>query len=119
VSNLLYVFAVLLFFTSFLGVVIADDLLRKIILLSIMQSSVIIFFVEAGYKTGIFFSPIQKSVTAQYVNPVTHVLMLTAIVVGFATTSIAIAIVMKIKQKTGMYLYSEITQTLEDSQNEF
>lgn len=84
-----------------------------------MQSSVIIFFVEAGYKIGTFFSPIKKTLAVQYVNPVTHVLMLTAIVVGFATTAIAIALIMKIKQKTGSYLYSEITQILEDNQNEF
>ena len=43
--------------------------------------------------------PILNSDTTIYSNPLPHVLILTAIVVGIATTSLALALIIKIKEK--------------------
>ena len=47
---------------------------------------------------------------AQYVNPLPHVLMLTAIVVGVATTSVALALTVRIKEQYGTVEEDEIVQ---------
>lgn len=119
VYNIVYAFAFLLFFTSIVGVVLSDNMLKKVVFLNSMQVSVIIFFVSVSYKRGAFFSPVYQNLEAQYVNPVSHVLMLTAIVVGFATTSLAIAICFKLKSRTGSILESIVNEVINNKKNEF
>lgn len=97
-DNLFYCAVILVFFVSIFGVISSQNLLKKIICLNCFQSSVIIFFIGTSYKSGSFLSPVYRQVEAQYTNPVQHVLMLTAIVVGFAITAMGVALVMKISK---------------------
>lgn len=64
----------------------------KIIGLTVTQNAVLIFYIAlAKIKDGI--SPIQQNVEVAYSSPLPHVLMLTAIVVGFATLAVGIMLV--------------------------
>ena len=47
---------------------------------------------------------------SNYVDPVPQVLMLTAIVVGFATTALGLAMVVRIKKMYGTIMYNELRE---------
>jgi len=69
---------------------------RKTIGLCILQVGVLIFYISLGKIFG-GFPPIKiEENSVIYSNPLPHVLMLTAIVVGFATLAVALALLIKI-----------------------
>ncbi len=81
-----------------LYVVIAKgNLIKKIIGLNIFQGSVIMFYISMGKVRG-GTAPIVAEGFDVYSNPVPHVLMLTAIVVGVATTAVGLALVVRIRE---------------------
>ncbi len=82
------------------GVLSQNNLLKKIIGINIMQSSVILFFINLAYlKNGEI--PINPDSNAQHIAPLPHVLMLTAIVVGVAFTAVALSLLVKINSGYG------------------
>jgi len=91
----------------------SDNFVRKIIGLGIFQSSVLIFYIALGkIKNGIV--PIDicantSSCNHLFSSPLPHVLMLTAIVVGFATMSVGFALIYQIHEEYGSVLENEIT----------
>ena len=77
-------------------IVIADDnLIKKLIGLNIFQVSVFIIFISMGYLSG-GTAPIYSENYTQYAAPLPHVLILTAIVVGIATTAFGLALTIRI-----------------------
>lgn len=81
-----------------LYVVIARaNLIKKVIGINLFQTSVILFYVSMGKIRG-GTAPIIGEGIETYSNPLPHVLMLTAIVVGVATTAVALALVVRIKE---------------------
>ena len=81
-----------------LYVVIAQgNLVKKIVGLNIFQASVFILFISMG-KIGGDTAPIVKEGVSLYSNPLPQVLILTAIVVGVATTALALALVVRINE---------------------
>ena len=81
-----------------LYVVIAQgNLVKKIVGLNIFQASVFILFISMGKIEG-GTAPIVKTGVSLYSNPLPHVLILTAIVVGVATTALALALVVRINE---------------------
>ncbi|SDK19528.1 cation:proton antiporter subunit C [Microbulbifer yueqingensis] len=76
------------------------NLIKKIIGLNIFQTSVFIFYISVGKVNG-GNAPILAHGETIYSNPLPHVLILTAIVVGIATTSLALALVIRIKRAYG------------------
>lgn len=82
-------------------VIARDNLVKKVMGLNIFQVSVIMFYVAMGKVedgTAPIF-PINGEMA--HSNPLPHVLMLTAIVVGIATTALALALVVRIKEEYG------------------
>ena len=75
------------------------NLVKKIMGINIFQASVILFYVSMGKVRG-GTAPILVDGGADvlYSNPVPHVLMLTAIVVGVASTALGLALVVRIKE---------------------
>ena len=91
-----------------LYVVIArGNFVKKIIGLNVFQVSVIMFYVSMGKVRG-GTAPIEAAGFEVYSNPLPHVLMLTAIVVGVATTSLALALVVRINEAYGTIEEDEI-----------
>ncbi len=83
---------------SMLGmyVVMANpNLVMKIIGLNIFQTAVFILYIGVGELEG-GTAPILSDAFTVYANPLPHVLILTAIVVGVATTALALALAVRI-----------------------
>ncbi|RYE06503.1 MAG: Na+/H+ antiporter subunit C [Rickettsiaceae bacterium] len=98
--NYIYFFAQIVLVLGLFIMLTNSNYFRKIIGLGIFQSSVLIFYIALGkVKGGI--TPIIDQATQIYSNPFTHVLMLTAIVVGFATLSVGLALIYRIYLQFG------------------
>ncbi|WP_264707453.1 cation:proton antiporter subunit C [Wolbachia endosymbiont (group A) of Acrocera orbiculus] len=84
-----------------LYIIINDkNLIKKMIGVSVFQASVLLFYTSLGYiKSSL--PPILVSNFYSYSNPIPHVLMLTAIVVGIATFSVGLSIAVKMEEKYG------------------
>ena len=78
----------------------AKNLVKKIIGLNVFQVSVFLFLVSSGYLEGAE-PAIVKDGGGPYVNPLPHVLILTAIVVGVSLTALALALVVRVYQEYG------------------
>jgi multicomponent Na+:H+ antiporter subunit C len=91
-----------------LYVVIAHgNLIKKVVGLNIFQTSVFILYISMGKVEG-GAAPILDDAVTVYSNPLPHVLMLTAIVVGVATTAVALALIVRIKEAYGTVEEQEI-----------
>lgn len=91
-------------------VIARDSLVKKVMGLNIFQVSIIMFYVSMG-KVRDGTAPIVPEhgpAEVVYSNPVPHVLMLTAIVVGIATTALALALVVRIREHYGTMEEDEI-----------
>jgi len=95
-----YWIVVLLMMTGFYIVIAHGNLIKKVIGLNIFQTSVIIMYVSMG-KVRDGAPPILTDGVTVYSNPLPHVLMLTAIVVGVATTALALSLVIRINEAYG------------------
>ena len=96
-------------------VISKGNLIKKIIGLNIFQVSVIMFYVAMAKVQGGTPPIIVEGQIAPYSNPLPHVLMLTAIVVGVATTAVALALVVRINEEYGCIEDDEIHKIERDS----
>jgi multicomponent Na+:H+ antiporter subunit C len=96
-----WIFAVLLMI-GFYAVIAKENLIKKLLGLSIFQSAVFLLYISMDKVDGGTAPIIQKGVTDQiFSNPLPQVLILTAIVVGISTTAVGLAIVVRIKETYG------------------
>lgn len=102
VANYNYWIVLFLMMTGFYVLVSRGNLIKKLIGLSVFQTSVFIMYITMGKIAG-GTAPILGDHGAPvpghvYSNPLPHVLILTAIVVGVATTSVGLALAVRIKE---------------------
>jgi len=99
---------IVLMMIGFYAMIAKNNLIKKIIGMNIFQTAIILFFVSIAYKKGGATLPIltyadahgvHAICAAQYMNPLPHVLMLTAIVVSIATLGVALAIAIMMYKK--------------------
>jgi multicomponent Na+:H+ antiporter subunit C len=83
------------------------NMLKKLVGLSIFQSAVFLLYVSLG-KVAQGTAPIVDARYDAYSNPLPHVLILTAIVVGIATLSVGLALAVRIKEAYGTIEEDEI-----------
>ena len=102
-----YWVVVFLMMAGFYVVISQGNLVKKLIGLSLFQTSVFILYITMGKVTG-GHAPIAVDGVEVYSNPLPHVLILTAIVVGVATTSVGLAIVVRIYEAYGSVEEDEI-----------
>ncbi|MFL0809397.1 MAG: cation:proton antiporter subunit C [Agarilytica sp.] len=102
-----YWVVVLLMMIGFYIVISHGNLVKKLMGLSIFQTSVFILYISMGKVKG-GTAPILDDAYTLYSNPLPHVLILTAIVVGIATTALGLALVVRIKESYGTIEESEI-----------
>lgn len=95
-----YWIVILLMMIGLFVVVAKGNLIKKIIGLNIFQTSVFIFYISLARVQG-GTAPILVDDVVLYSNPLPHVLILTAIVVGVATTALGLALVIRIKDAYG------------------
>lgn len=94
---------------GFYIVIAQPNLVKKIIGLNIFQTSVFIMYISSGKVIG-GSAPILAEGISVYSNPLPHVLILTAIVVGIATTSVGLALVIRIHGAYGTIDEDEILE---------
>ncbi len=96
IEGLFNYWVVIILMMAGLYVVMASrHLVKKIIGLNIFQTAVFILFISLGKVSG-GTAPIIADGFAVYSNPLPHVLILTAIVVGVATTALGLAIAVRV-----------------------
>lgn len=100
-----YWFTVILLSVGLYGILFKRNLIKKTIGLSIFQISVVLFYVSIASKWDAtvtvrdYSIPIEN--VANYLNPLPHTLMLTAIVVGVATLGVAFTLLIAIHNRYG------------------
>ena len=102
-----YWVVIFLMMTGFYVVIASGNLVKKIIGLNLFQASVFILYISMGKVSG-GAAPILRETIQTYSNPLPHVLILTAIVVGVATTALGLALVVRIKEAYGTAEEDEI-----------
>lgn len=110
---------ILLMMIGFYAMIAKNNLVKKIIGMNIFQTAIILFFISTSFKRGGATLPILEHgpahgtehaaaavehathavAVSKYLNPLPHVLMLTAIVVMVATLGVALALIIKIYNK--------------------
>jgi multicomponent Na+:H+ antiporter subunit C len=95
-----YWIVVVLMMIGFYIVIAHENLLKKLIGLSLFQTAVFILYISMGNIEGAT-APILVEGDALYAHPLPHVLILTAIVVGVATTALGLALVVRIHDAYG------------------
>jgi multicomponent Na+:H+ antiporter subunit C len=108
-----YWIVIFLMMTGFYIVIARGNLIKKVIGLNIFQTSVFLLYITMGKLQG-GTAPILNERFEQYSHPLPSVLILTAIVVGVATTSVALALIVRIREAYGTVEEDEIQLMDED-----
>lgn len=118
-------FYVILMMVGLFAMLAKRNLVKKLIGMNIFQTAIILFYVSIGVKKGNVHVPIIVSShghenhlihAADYLNPLPHVLMLTAIVVSIATTGVALAVLILIYRRYNTLNEDEIIQIRQERQ---
>ena len=102
-----YWVTIVLIVTGMYILIARGNLLKKLLGLAVLQSSVYLLYIGPGKLIG-GTAPIIAEGYALYSNPLPHVLILTAIVVGVATLALGLAIVVRIREAYGSIEEDEI-----------
>ena len=122
VSRINYWVYIALMMIGLYGIIIKNNIMKKIIGLSILQTAVILFFVSIGAKRDATIPIIDHTNASahtgisatRFINPLPHVLMLTAIVVAVATLGVALSMVIKIYREYNTLEEDEILPRLRE-----
>ncbi len=109
-----YWIVVFLMMLGFYIVIAQGNLVKKIVGLNIFQTSVFILYISMGKILGGTAPIIEQGFTI-YSNPLPHVLILTAIVVGVATAALGLALIVRIREAYGTIEEDEILKQDEAS----
>lgn len=121
---------IILMMIGLYAMIVKNNLIKKLVGMNIFQTAIILFYVSIGYKGPGATIPIIQSDghggghgashtvihAADYINPLPHVLMLTAIVVSVATFGVAMALAVRIYQRYRTLEEDEIRMRLTEKQ---
>ena len=111
-----YWVAIILLITGLFIVIARGNLVKKIIGLGIFQTSVYLLYLSPAKILG-GTVPIISEKFSVYSNPLPHVLILTAIVVGISTTALGLALIVRVYESYGTIEEEEIHKIeLEESE---
>ncbi len=105
VANYNYWIYITLMMIGLYAIIAKNNLVKKIVGMNIFQTAIILFYVSIGAKKGATIPILEHGHNGHgynvvhaidYVNPLPHVLMLTAIVVGVATLGVALALAIRV-----------------------
>lgn len=106
-SHFSYFVTIFLMIAGLFIVIARDNLIKKLIGLGIFQTSVYLLYIVPGKLVG-GTAPILSDAFTVYSNPLPHVLILTAIVVGVATLALGLALAVRIQEAYGSIEENEI-----------
>ena len=118
IANFNYVIVVILMMIGLWAMLAQKNLIKKCIGMAIFQTGIILFFISIGAKNEAKVPILSKFVAENppaiivndYANPLTQILMLTAIVVGVAILGVALALAQKIYQQHSTFHEDEILE---------
>ena len=110
-----YWVVIILMMTGFYMVIARPNLVKKMAGLFIFQTSVFVLFISMAKVEG-GTAPILLEGAQTYSNPLPHVLILTAIVVGVATLALGLALVVRINEAYGTIEEDELFADGEDAE---
>lgn len=105
-----YWLAIVLMMVGLYIVVARGNLVKKLVGLNMFQVSVFLFYISVGKVTGGTAPIYVDDPSAVYSNPLPHVLILTAIVVGVATLAVGLSLVVRIQSAYGTVEEDEIQE---------
>ena len=114
-NHLMHALILILLVVGLYGMLLKQNLMKKLIGMTIFQSAIILFFVAGAYIEGAtvpIYLP-EASAAQEYMNPLPHTLMLTAIVVGVATVGLALALLIVIYRRYGSLEEPEIMKRMQ------
>jgi len=114
-ARYLYVLILVLLAIGLYGVLARDNLVKKIIGLTIFSTAIYLFFIEGSVQIEATVPILdgRGSDPALYVDPLPHLLILTAIVVGVGVTGVALALVIRLYRAYGSLSEMEISAILD------
>ena len=112
-STFNYWMAITLMMIGFFVVIAQGNLVKKIFGLNIFQVSVFVFYISMGKVSG-GTAPILDDRYSVFSNPLPHVLILTAIVVGVATMALGLALIVRINDAYGTIEEDDIEELEEE-----
>lgn len=99
-SQVFYALIGMMLVTGLYLVIAQDNLVKKLLGLSIFQTAIFVFYLVIG-KLFPGAVPILGDNPENYSHPLPHVLILTAIVVGIATLAVGLALVVRVQEELG------------------
>jgi multicomponent Na+:H+ antiporter subunit C len=110
---------VVLMMIGFYAMIGKRNLVKKLLGMNIFQTAIILFFVSTGVKRGAGIPIVDKYEVLKHgvdastvINPLPHVLMLTAIVVSVSVTGVALALLIRIHRRYGTLEEDEILEKI-------
>jgi multicomponent Na+:H+ antiporter subunit C len=104
-----YWLVIVLMMIGFYMAIVQTHLVKKLLGLNIFQTSVFVLYISLGKVAG-GTAPILAPGYDVYTSPLPHVLILTAIVVGIATTALGLALIVRIHRAYGSVDENDIRQ---------
>lgn len=107
ITNYYYFVSILLFLIGFHTMLTHSNLIKKVIGMNIMETSIFLFFVAIGYVDG-KNAPIVNEKAVGYINPLPSALILTGLVVGVSLTAFSLSLIIKLYKYYGTLDADEI-----------
>ena len=125
IQNYSYVIVVLLMMMGLWAMIAKKNMIKKCIGMAIFQTGIILFYISMGAKKGSTIPIIEYSShgydkaeqvinAAQYANPLTQILMLTAIVVGVGTLGVALTLIQRVYENYGSLNEDEVLEKIKN-----
>lgn len=112
-----YYIVIILMMLGFYAVIARGNMVKKMVGLNIFQTSVFMLYISVGKIDGGTAPILTGDPTSVYSNPLPHVLILTAIVVGVATTAVGYALIIRIYEAYGTIEDDEVAVLIDGDQD--
>lgn len=112
-----YFLVIALMMIGFYAVIARGNMVKKMVGLNIFQTSVFMLYISVGKIDGGTAPILTGDPTSVYSNPLPHVLILTAIVVGVATTAVGYALIIRIYEAYGTIEDDEVAVLIDGDQD--
>lgn len=117
-ARYLYFLILVLLAIGLYGVIARDNLIKKLIGLTIFSTAIYLFFIEGSVQYGATAPILDSRGTdpSLYVDPLPHLLILTAIVVGVGVVGVGLALTIRLYRRFGSLSETEIVRMLNEEQ---
>ncbi|MEE3058648.1 MAG: cation:proton antiporter subunit C [Pseudomonadota bacterium] len=111
-----YYLVIILMMLGFYAVIARGNMVKKMVGLNIFQTSVFMLYISVGKIDGGTAPILTGDPASVYSNPLPHVLILTAIVVGVATTAVGYALIIRVYEAYGTIEDDEVAVLIDSDE---